>query len=402
MSESTVHRPRSLFAVLALILLATSGAVVALANNSNSREEQRSAVAFSGSPADVTDPPLLVPVPDHVDTVRPTYKATFADGVSDEVISKVAAVPGVAATARVLLANLVVEVPGGDAQVSVAAVDPHEFRPLAPESTAQAKFVWEGLHRAQMLIAHEQYQIFGGKPLQTLAAKGPKGRGVLRVGGLASSGVPNLAGAMMSIDQATSLGLGKPTLLLIGLNKDADAAQVLRELNKTMPDVRFERTQARSTRTFFSGASAQRAIGNFRYVSNPDGTISQDRSWVAQHITTRNVPLLGQVTCHRVLLPQLEGALTEIRDSGLSGSIKPGQYGGCYVPRFIERDGTKPLSMHAWGLAVDINVADNPLGAKPNMDPRVVAIFEKWGFRWGGRWSRPDGHHFELAALVSG
>jgi hypothetical protein len=36
------------------------------------------------------------------------------------------------------------------------------------------------------------------------------------------------------------------------------------------------------------------------------------------------------------------------------------------------------------------------------MDPRVVSIMEKWGFRWGGRWSPPDGHHFELAALISG
>jgi hypothetical protein len=98
----------------------------------------------------------------------------------------------------------------------------------------------------------------------------------------------------------------------------------------------------------------------------------------------------------------LEGALTEIRDSGLSASIKPGQYGGCYAPRFIQRDGSKPLSMHAWGLAVDINVADNPVGSRPNLDPQVVAIMEKWGFRWGGRWSPPDGHHFELAALISG
>ncbi len=376
--------------------------MVARVMNSGSGSGDSAAVAFSGPPAEVREPALRVQVPERVDTVRPTFKATFPDGVSEDVIQKASAVPGVAATARVLLANLVVEVPGGDAQVSVAAVKPDEFRPLAPESTAQARFVWEGLHRSHTLIAHEQYQIFGGKPLQTLAAKGPKGRGVLRIGGLASSGVPNLAGAMMSMDQASTLGLGRPTLLLIGLDKDARSSEVLKALNRALPGVRFERTQATGSRTFFSGASAQKAIGNFRFTSNPDGTISQEREWVVRHITSRNVPLLGKVTCHQAMLPQLEGALTEIRDSGLSGSIKPGQFGGCYVPRFIERDGTKPLSMHAWGLAVDINVADNPAGARPNMDPRVVAIFEKWGFRWGGRWSRPDGHHFELAALISG
>ena len=401
MNLSRIHRPRAALAVLALILLA-GGAVVALKKDNGSGFRDRpAAVAFSAPPAQV-NPPLLVPVPDRVETFRPVIKATFPDGVSDEAIEKVKSVPGVAATARVLLANLLVEVPGGDAQVSVAAVQPDEFRPLAPESTAQARFVWESLHRKQTLIAHEQYQMFGGKPLQTLAAKGPKGRDVLRIGGLASSGVPNLAGAMMSIDQASALGLGNPTLLLIGLAKGANPAEVLKALGRAVPGITFERTQASEARRFFTGASAQRAIGNFRFVANGDGTISQEREWVTRHITSRRVPLLGQVTCHRAMLPQLEAALAEIRDSGLAELIKPGQYGGCYVPRFIERDGSRPLSMHAWGLAVDINVADNPAGARPKMDPRVVAIFEKWGFRWGGRWSRPDGHHFELAALISG
>ena len=400
MNSLQTHRSKATYVVLALILLATTGAIVALRTNSNGSSRD-TAAAFSAPPTE-EQAPLPVPVPDSVETVRPALKATLPDGVSDEIVNQVRSVPGVGASARVLLANIVVEVPGGDAQVSIAAVNPDEFRPLAPETTAQAKFVWEGLHRSQTLIAHEQYQIFGGEPLSTLAAKGPKGREVLRIGGLASSGVPNLAGAMMSIDQAAELGLGNPTLLLLGLQKDAKAADVIRELRKAMPGVNFETTAQSGPNTFFSGASAQRAIGNFRYTTNEDGTISQDRGWVSRHITQKSVPLLGEVTCHRIMLPQLEGALTEIRDSGLSASIKPGQYGGCYAPRFIQRDGSKPLSMHAWGLAVDINVGDNPVGARPNLDPQVVAIMEKWGFRWGGRWSPPDGHHFELAALISG
>jgi hypothetical protein len=28
-------------------------------------------------------------------------------------------------------------------------------------------------------------------------------------------------------------------------------------------------------------------------------------------------------------------------------------------------------------------------------------VFEKWGFEWGGRWSRPDPMHFELDRLLS-
>jgi hypothetical protein len=35
------------------------------------------------------------------------------------------------------------------------------------------------------------------------------------------------------------------------------------------------------------------------------------------------------------------------------------------------------------------------------MHPDVVAIFQKWGFAWGGFWSpRPDPMHFELARII--
>jgi hypothetical protein len=56
--------------------------------------------------------------------------------------------------------------------------------------------------------------------------------------------------------------------------------------------------------------------------------------------------------------------------------------------------------MHAWGLAIDFNARDNGYGVIPKMDLRIVEIFEKWGFSWGGWWSVPDGMHFELERVV--
>ena len=57
--------------------------------------------------------------------------------------------------------------------------------------------------------------------------------------------------------------------------------------------------------------------------------------------------------------------------------------------------------MHTWGLALDLNVPTNQRGTRGDMDPRVVAIFKRWGFRWGGEFHTvPDPMHFELAALV--
>jgi hypothetical protein len=100
------------------------------------------------------------------------------------------------------------------------------------------------------------------------------------------------------------------------------------------------------------------------------------------------------------MFSQLSAALGEIQEAGLASEIRPGEYAGCYVPRFIDRDPRRGLSMHAFGLAVDFNTSTNALGTRGDMHPDVVAIFQKWGFTWGGAWSRPDPMHFELARII--
>lgn len=84
---------------------------------------------------------------------------------------------------------------------------------------------------------------------------------------------------------------------------------------------------------------------------------------------------------------------------------------GTYNCRVVA--GTQNLSMHAYGAAIDINTdfsdywrwaakggAGNG-GAGPNggwrnrIPPEIVAIFERHGFIWGGRWSHFDTMHFE-------
>ena len=60
-----------------------------------------------------------------------------------------------------------------------------------------------------------------------------------------------------------------------------------------------------------------------------------------------------------------------------------------------ERRGT--TSLHAWGLAVDLNASRNPQGSPPHQDLRLVHVMERHGFSWGGRWPTvPDGMHFEF------
>ena len=43
-------------------------------------------------------------------------------------------------------------------------------------------------------------------------------------------------------------------------------------------------------------------------------------------------------------------------------------------------------------ISIDINT-------KSSYHPRVVEIFNSWGFAWGGTWTSPDEMHFELRDL---
>ena len=123
--------------------------------------------------------------------------------------------------------------------------------------------------------------------------------------------------------------------------------------------------------------------------------IDIDPGWVRRNIVTRSVPILGRVTCHRRMIQPLRRALGDIQRRGLARLVDPGDYAGCFAARRIPDSGS--LSLHAWGLAVDINASENPQGAEPRQDRRVVRAFEDAGFTWGGRWpTAPDGMHFEL------
>jgi hypothetical protein len=78
--------------------------------------------------------------------------------------------------------------------------------------------------------------------------------------------------------------------------------------------------------------------------------------------------------------------------------------GGTFNWRVIA--GTDELSMHAWAIAIDLDVARadywrNELGAQHTIAWRnrypqaIVDAFEAEGFIWGGRWYHYDTMHFE-------
>jgi hypothetical protein len=141
------------------------------------------------------------------------------------------------------------------------------------------------------------------------------------------------------------------------------------------------------------------AVGVYRYSVLGGGRIAPDPAWVAEHITTETVPILGSVTCNEVMFPQLKAALQEVIDRGLESAIHPDQFAGCFYPRFIA--GSTTLSNHAFGLALDINAVENGRGTAGRLPRGVVEAFQKWGFTWGGDWQYTDPMHFEMNSVVS-
>jgi hypothetical protein len=138
------------------------------------------------------------------------------------------------------------------------------------------------------------------------------------------------------------------------------------------------------------------AFEPFTFRHRGGGLFNIDPDWIDRNIEKTTVPVLGEVMCHRLIIPQLRAALEEIVELELDDLLDPDDYGGCWVPRHIGFDETRPLSMHAWGVAFDVNVHTNLYGDPPLLDERIVEVFDRHGFDWGGDWRTPDGMHFEL------
>jgi hypothetical protein len=135
-------------------------------------------------------------------------------------------------------------------------------------------------------------------------------------------------------------------------------------------------------------------FGEFAISDGPGRFVQQGQSWLDEYHAYGTVPLLGRMQCHRDMFEPLSAAMQELIDRGLASLVDPSDFGGCWSPRTTSG---ATLSSHAWGIAVDLNVSGNHLGADPTMPREVIDVMAAHGFVWGGDWLVPDGMHFELA-----
>jgi D-alanyl-D-alanine carboxypeptidase len=313
-------------------------------------------------------------------------------------VSAIKHVKGVAGVNQLSLGQLSVE----GRTLTVAAVDPATYRRFTPTTTAHADSVWDRVAGGEVAVAPE-------------VAKGVVGAGdMLALGGGSSDKVHVGAYAPLSPsfsvvadeDRGKELGLPNGNALLVstGSYTPSALAEPLRKAihgRASLKVLALEFDVDAVQTAVLTGSSVAQTVGSFSYVAHPNGTITPDPKFVSTYIRTEAVPILGNVTCNVAMFPQLRAALGEIVQRGLADEIHPSEYGGCYYPRFIGRDPRNGLSLHSWGIAIDLNVPGNQRGTAGHMDPAVVQIFKKWGYAWGGDWNYTDPMHFEINRIVT-
>ena len=99
--------------------------------------------------------------------------------------------------------------------------------------------------------------------------------------------------------------------------------------------------------------------------------------------------------CNRDLIGPLGQAFANVISRGLVAQIRT--WDGCFNIR--RKRGATSISLHSWGIAIDINAAWNGFGKTPTMSPELVKCFTDAGFDWGGTWTKKDGMHFQLANI---
>ena len=332
-------------------------------------------------------------------TTTPDLLVYALDTLPRRARTRIDGAPGVDRTATLAVGQVAL----GGRTLRIAAADPAALRPFTPSSVATAEDVWERVAGGEVALDMElrdEVETADGYLVLGQQAAAPR----VHVGAYAS--LPPLVDVVLNPRWGAALGMHEGNAVLVSVSDGADPGEVADGLRRALGrKVAVQELAATAQDTgpqsaYLTGGSVAEAVGSFTFRPKPDGTVTVDPSWVAANIRTEEVPVLGRVTCHRVMLPQLRGALTDVVEAGLSDRIHPDEYAGCFHPRYIAGDPSQGLSLHSWGIALDLNVPGNQRGTVGEIDREVVAIFKRWGFAWGGDWAYTDPMHFELAALV--
>lgn len=212
-----------------------------------------------------------------------------------------------------------------------------------------------------------------------------------------------IGGAEMAVDRPTGerLGLGVDRYVLAAYG--GERAPLEGRLRSSLPAGATVRFRGPGETPFLRNGDAvlpqvliKQRFGEFAYRPGAGDGFDQDPAWQDRTLVTVDLPIIGQARCHRGVADALAGALGEVASANLASLIDRDGFVGCWNAR-TTRAGTS-VSRHAWGVAVDLNFGANPTGLASVQDPRLVAIFRRWGFTDGSGWLVPDAGHFEYVS----
>ena len=99
--------------------------------------------------------------------------------------------------------------------------------------------------------------------------------------------------------------------------------------------------------------------------------------------------------CNKDMILPLTKAFKNLISTGCVKELKT--WDGCFNIR--KKRGLASMSLHSWGIAIDVNAAWNGLNMTPTLSKEFVNCFVTAGFDWGGTWTRKDGMHFQLKTI---
>jgi D-alanyl-D-alanine carboxypeptidase len=321
--------------------------------------------------------------------------------LSESLIKRIKGLDNVAAAETFGLGNVVIE----NRALNIAAVDPGSFRRFTPTDTAQLQPVWDRVAGGEISITPKlgrRFQDKNGEIALGSAEDAPS----IHVGAYVPQTIRIDAVVNEKWGDELEVQRGNAVLLSTGSKAPESIRKPLQRIVGNQASIQNLDIASRRgldpnavQTAVLTGGSAADVVGTFNYTVIGGGRIAPEPAWVAAHIRTEVMPIIGSMTCNKAIFPQLRAALEEVVTNGLANELHPNEYAGCYYPRFIA--GTTTLSNHSFGLAMDFNVPGNQRGTVGEMDRGVVAIFKKWGFAWGGDWNYTDPMHFELSAVVN-
>ena len=161
-----------------------------------------------------------------------------------------------------------------------------------------------------------------------------------------------------------------------------------------------------------------------------------NKQWYADNIVRVDLPFkmylawdtdreVAQISVHKTVAKKFQKALQSVADKArqlckqeyaLPGGLTPEELTGFYDQKvaeflhelhldllggaynFRKMRGSSNISLHSYGIAIDIDPGHNPMGKSTTTLPKwYVACWTSLGFIWGGDWkNKPDSMHFEI------